>query len=98
MIVEIECVANPHGTAANPYEYIEAAIKRIEDSGLEYEVDALGTTVEGDPDAVWALLREVHEATLTAGANSVITVIKIAQAAPHREQATIQGLVGKFRS
>ena len=97
MIVEIECIANPPGTPANQYEHIEAAIKVIEDSGLHYEVDALGTTVEGEPDELWPLLRAVHDATLKAGANSVVTVIKAAQQREDRPQATMASLTGKFR-
>jgi uncharacterized protein YqgV (UPF0045/DUF77 family) len=36
----------------------------IRDSGLRYEVGALGTTLEGDVDAVWTTLRAAHEATM----------------------------------
>ena len=59
MIVEIECLANPPGVPDNRYRHIEAAIAVIEGSGLKYEVEALGTTVE---DA---------EASARASANSV---------------------------
>ncbi len=51
--MEIECLANPPGTPDNRYLHIEAAIAVIEESGLTYEVDALGTTVEGEPDQLW---------------------------------------------
>ncbi|MDA1004817.1 MAG: thiamine-binding protein, partial [Chloroflexi bacterium] len=79
MIVEIQCLANPPGPPEDRYRHIEAAIALVERSGLTFEVDALGTTVEGEPDALWALLRGVHEACLQAGADSVVTVIKVAQ-------------------
>ena len=95
--MEIECLANPPGTPENKYEHIEAAIALIQQSGLKYEVDALGTTVEGEPDAVWALARAVHEACLSAGATSVVSVVKFAQ---HREVATastMDSLTSKFR-
>jgi uncharacterized protein YqgV (UPF0045/DUF77 family) len=98
MIAEIECLANPPGTADNPYKHIEAAIAVIEASGLTYEVDALGTTFEGDPEVVWEVMRRVHEACLEAGAGSVVTVIKAAQAAPGNRQPSIASLTGKFRS
>ena len=48
---------------------------------LNYEVGALGTTVEGPDDELWALLRRMHEATLKSGASSVITNVRIAQQA-----------------
>ena len=75
MIMEIQCLANPSGTPENKYAHVEAAIAVIQESGLKYEVDALGTTVEGDPDTIWSLGRAVHEACLNAGANSLVTVV-----------------------
>ena len=98
MIAEIQCLPNPTGTADNRYAHIEPAIAVIEGCGLTYEVDALGTTVEGTPDEIWALLRAVHEAAVHAGANSVVSVIKVAESAPGRESSTIQSLTGKFRA
>lgn len=98
MLAEIQCLPNPTGNADNKYAHIEPAIAVIEQSGLRYEVDALGTTVEGDPDAVWALLRAVHEAAVQAGADSAVSVIKVAQAGPGREPSTIDSLTGKFRA
>lgn len=97
MIMEIECLANPPGTAENRYAHVEAAIAVIQESGLKYEVDALGTTVEGEPDAVWALARAVHEACLNAGATSVVSVVKFAQSADVATGATMSSLTGKFR-
>ena len=92
MIAEIQCLPNPTGDADNKYAHIEPAIAVIEGCGLTYEVDALGTTVEGTPDEVWALLRAVHEASVTSGADSLVTMIKLAEAAPGRESSTIDSL------
>jgi uncharacterized protein YqgV (UPF0045/DUF77 family) len=97
VIAEIECLPRPPGTAANPYAHVEAAIAVIEGSGLHYEVSALGTTVEGDPDDVWALLRRAHEACLAAGAEGLVTVIKVAQGADPATAATMSSLTAKFR-
>jgi uncharacterized protein YqgV (UPF0045/DUF77 family) len=98
MLMEIECLANPPGTPDDRYRHIEAAIAVIESSGLLYEVDALGTTIEGEPDQLWPLLRRVHEACLEAGADSLVTVVKVAQTSPRLPQSTIASLTGKFRS
>lgn len=98
MIMEIECLATPPGVADDRYRHIEAAIAVIQRSGLTYEVDALGTTIEGEPDELWPLLRAVHEACLDAGADSVVTVVKVAQTSPRLPAATMAGLTGKFRS
>ena len=97
MIAEIQCLPDPLGTPDDPYAHVDAAIAVIERSGLRYEVGALGTTVEGEPDQVWPLLRQVHEACLAAGAEGAVAVIKVAQASGP-DQPTIVGLTGKFRA
>ena len=97
MIVEIQCLPAPMGTPESKYAHIEAAIAVIESAGLTYEVGALGTTIEGEPDQLWPLVRLVHEACLHAGAGSVVSIIKVAQSATAAEQATIDSLTSKFR-
>ena len=47
VIVDIEVVPQPLGTDANRYAHVEAAIALAQASGLHYEVNALGTTIEG---------------------------------------------------
>lgn len=77
MIAEIQCLPSPAGRAGSTYAHIEAAIAVVAGSGLRHEVGALGTTVEGPADDVWAVLRAAHEATLAAGAQSVVSVVKV---------------------
>ncbi len=67
MIVDIEVVPQPLGTTTDKYAHVEAAIALAQASGLHYEVNALGTTLEGPPDVVWPLLRAMHESCLTVG-------------------------------
>ncbi len=97
MIVEVECLPTPPGTEASPYAHVEAAIAIIQESGLAYEVSALGTTFEGDPDEVWPAVRAVHEACLRAGAKSVVTIIKAFQSAAE-DGPTMSSLTSKFRT
>ncbi|MDH4147876.1 MAG: thiamine-binding protein [Acidimicrobiia bacterium] len=97
MIAEIQVLPSPPGTEADRWSHVEAAIALIETSGLRYEVGPLGTSVEGEPDEVWALLRLAHEAVLAAGADGVVTVIKVEQTADAARQPTIGDLVDKFR-
>lgn len=97
MIVELQVLPSPAGTPENTYAHVEAAIAVIQSSGLTYEVGALGTTVEGEPDELWPLMRRVHEACLQSGARGVITVVKIEQASEAVEAPTIRSLTGKFR-
>ena len=97
MIVEIQVLPRPAGTDENRYAHVEAAIAVIQNSGLTYEVGAMGTCVEGSPDEIWPLIRAVHEATLVSGSDSVISVIKVSEAAGDTGPA-IDDLTGKFRT
>ena len=92
MIAEIQVAPSPPGTAEDPHAHVEAAIAVIQRSGLRFEVGALGTTLEGDADAVWDTLRAAHEAMLTAGAAGGLSHVKIASV-----QRTMDSLTGKFR-
>ena len=92
MIAEIQAAPSPPGTSENPHAYVEAAIAVLQASGLRYEVGALGTTVEGDDDQVWATLRAAHEAMLAAGASGGISHIKVASV-----NRSMDSLTSKFR-
>jgi uncharacterized protein (TIGR00106 family) len=39
---------------------VAEVVRLIRDSGLAYRLGAMSTTVEGDPDAVFALIRRCH--------------------------------------
>jgi uncharacterized protein YqgV (UPF0045/DUF77 family) len=97
VIAEIQVLPDPTGTEADHYAHVDAAIAVIQASGLDHEVGALGTTLEGSSGAVWPLLQQVHEATLRAGARTTVTVIKVVETTPDTADPTIAGLTGKFR-
>ena len=79
-----------------PYYFVDRAIAKIRESGLPFEVEPLGTTIEGDLDAVLGVAVAAHKAVLNAGAEGVITVIKIADG--RDDSPTMQDLVGKHRT
>ena len=83
---------SPPGTADDPHAHVEAAIAVIAASGLRYEVGALGTTLEGEADEVWATLRAAHEAMIAAGATAGLSHIKVASV-----NRTMDSLTRKFR-
>jgi uncharacterized protein YqgV (UPF0045/DUF77 family) len=97
VLVEIQCLPSPAGTPDDPHAHVERAIAEIQHSGLTYEVGALGTTLEGEPDEVWPLLRRVHEACLATGARSAVSVIKVHQAAQLATTPGIDDLTRGFR-
>jgi uncharacterized protein YqgV (UPF0045/DUF77 family) len=92
VIAELQVAPAPPGTPDNPHAYVEAAIAVIQASGLRYEVGALGTTLEGDADAVWTTLRAAHEAMVAAGATGGISHLKVATV-----NRTMDSLTAKFR-
>jgi uncharacterized protein YqgV (UPF0045/DUF77 family) len=92
VIAEIQVAPSPAGTPDDPHAHVEAAIAVLQASGLRYEVGALGTTLEGDADTVWATLRAAHEAMLAAGATAGISHLKVATV-----NRTMDSLTSKFR-
>lgn len=63
------------GDALRPY--IDAAVDEVRKSGLNYEVEAMGTTVEGELDQVLEVVKKAHEAVRNKGAQRVLTEVKI---------------------
>lgn len=96
MIIEIQCIPTPIGSDDDRYANVHAAIQVVESSGLAFEVGPLGTTVEGDPDDLWPLVRRVHEATMAAGATSCISVLKIAESRSE-DASTMASLTSRYR-
>ena len=79
----------------NPYPIVDAAIKVIQDSGVKYEIGPLEIILEGDDlDRLVEIAKSAHRACFEAGADKVVTIIKIADAL---EGTTIEGKVGKYR-
>lgn len=96
MIAEIQVLPRPVGTPEDRYKYVDAAIAVIQASGLKYEVHAMGTVVEGLPEQIWPLLQAVHQATLEAGAERTLSIIKVSNSA-QAGGPRVSDLVGKFR-
>ena len=92
VIAEIQVAPSPPGTPEDPHAHVEAAIAVIQASGLSYEVGALGTTLEGEADEVWATLRAAHEAMIAAGATGGLSHLKVASV-----NRTMDSLTHKFR-
>jgi len=96
MIAEIQVIPRPVGTADDRYRHVDAAIAVIQASGLRYEVHGMGTVIEGPPERIWPLLQAVHQATLEAGAERTLSIIKVSSAAAPGGPR-VEDLVRKFR-
>jgi uncharacterized protein (TIGR00106 family) len=56
--------------------YVAEAIRIIHESGLDYEIHAMGTLIEGPSDKVFEVIRRCHEA-VAEKSERVVTSIKI---------------------
>lgn len=63
------------GTSAS--EFVAAAIRVARESGLSYQLTAMGTILEGDLETVLDVARRMHEAPFAMGIQRVYSVIKI---------------------
>ena len=59
------------------YEVVDRAIEVVANSGVPYEVGPMETTMEGEPDKLWEIIKEAQEACIRAGASRVMTHVKI---------------------
>lgn len=57
--------------------FVDAAVDEVKKSGLKYEVEAMGTTVEGDLEKVMDVVQRAHMAVKRMGADRVLTEIRI---------------------
>jgi uncharacterized protein (TIGR00106 family) len=61
----------------NPRPYVDAAIEVVGRSGLNYGVDAMSTTLDGELDQVLDVIKRAHRAVMGVGAGRVLTEIRI---------------------
>jgi uncharacterized protein (TIGR00106 family) len=58
-------------------DFIARAIAVLRESGLPYDLTAMGTIISGDLDEIMAVVRKMHECCFEAGAPRVLTTVKI---------------------
>ena len=59
-------------------DYVAKAAQIIEDSGLNYQITAMGTQIESDDlKTLYKVCREVQESIFEMGVGRVYTVLKI---------------------
>ena len=70
------CVV-PVGVGVSVSEYIAECERIIAAAGLEYRMHAYGTNIEGDWDAVFAVVKRCHERVHEMGSPRIHTNIKV---------------------
>lgn len=78
----------------DPYPVVDKAIEVVQRSGVKYEVGPHETTMEGELDRLLEIVKEGHRACFKAGAQRVITFVKIVDAVGG---TTIAEKVAKYR-
>jgi len=74
MLVEFSVV--PIGMGESVSQYVVECMKMVEDSGLSYKINPMGTVVEGEYDEVMALVKRCHMRIIEL-CPRVITTVKI---------------------
>lgn len=74
MLAEFSVV--PIGKGESVSQYVAECVKVVDRSGLPYKLNPMGTVVEGDYDAVMAVVRECHMRVMSM-ATRVITTVKV---------------------
>lgn len=67
----------PSSKTIHPYKLVDKAIEVIANSGLIYRVTPFETVMEGSYDKIMKVVKQAQEACYTAGAESLMTYIKI---------------------
>lgn len=74
MIAEISVI--PIGKGVDLASYVASVVKIIDESGLDYKLNAMGTVVEGESDQVFDLIKKCHNKMLEMS-ERVYTTVKI---------------------
>ena len=67
----------PVATEKHPYEWVDEAIEIIRKSGLQYEVNAFATTIEGMYNEVMKVIGDINEHLNNRGCEEWITNLQI---------------------
>lgn len=75
-IVEVSVV--PIGVAGTSLSrYVATALAILKESGLHYELTAMGTIISGDLDAIMRVTQKMHESCFEGTIARVLTTIRI---------------------
>lgn len=89
----------PIGKGESVSQYVAECMKIVEESGVAYKINPMGTVLEGDYDSVMAVIRMCHLHIMDLS-QRVITTVKIddrkgVQNALEKKIASVEEKVGK---
>ena len=76
MSIVLEFSMFPTDKGESKSKYVARSIEIIKNSGLNYNMGAMGTTIEGEWDQVMEVLKQWHD-TMKTDSNRILTGIKI---------------------
>lgn len=74
MLAEISVAPDDHWEHMSPY--VVQSIRIIKESGLPYHFGPMGTTIEGEPEAIFELIKKLHM-NMRQSSKRVSTLVKI---------------------
>jgi uncharacterized protein (TIGR00106 family) len=77
MKVIVDLCVVPIGVGVSLSAYVAACEKILAQSTLAYNLHANGTNIEGDWDAVFAVIKQCHEVVHQMGAPRIFTTLKV---------------------
>ncbi|MBE9395934.1 MTH1187 family thiamine-binding protein [Pontibacterium sp. N1Y112] len=73
----IDLCVIPLGVGVSVSEYVAACQRVLNDAGLEHQMHAYGTNIEGEWDEVFAAVKRCHEVVHEMGAPRVSTSMRV---------------------
>ena len=77
MKVIVDLCVVPIGVGVSVSEYIAVCEHVLKEAGLELQLHAYGTNIEGEGDAVFGAIKRCHEVVHEMGAPRISTTIKV---------------------
>jgi uncharacterized protein (TIGR00106 family) len=74
MLAEFSII--PIGVGESVSQYVADCLRIVDDSGIDYRLNPMGTVLEGDYDKVMAVIAECHKSVASSCAR-VVTTIRI---------------------
>jgi uncharacterized protein (TIGR00106 family) len=93
-IVNVSLQVLPSVAQENIYPVVDKVIELIRDSGVKYIVGPMETTMEGEFDTLMEIVKKAQTVCCEAGAQRVISVVKIDY---RPEGVTIEEKIGKYQ-
>ena len=94
-VINLSFQVIPKVSDAETYRVVDLAIDVVKNSGVKYEVGPMETTMEGELDQLLEIVKEAQQVCVDAGAERVMTMIKIDY---HPKGVTMEEKIGKYRS